>query len=167
MKHLKILLLCLCLLLSGICSVRSQTQTKETKTKTKSTTARKGFPNIFRPVEGFFKWIFGGIIVEPTQIPVSVKSLNLNKSEIEYSANNKAVSSNNFQLIEVVSEIHNPKNKKISYYHIVTVGKISGKGTKVVWDLTGVSPGKYAITAAVEDECGVCGFTQTKTVTVK
>jgi hypothetical protein len=163
MKNLKILLLCFCLLLSGIYPASSQTEQSETK----SATIRKGFPNIFRPVESLFKWIFGGIIVHPVQIPVSVKSLSLNKSEINHLANTELVSSNDSQIIEVISEIHNPKKKKVNYYYVVTVGKITGKGTKAAWDLTGVTPGKYAITAAVEDECGVCGLTQTKTVTVK
>lgn len=164
MKSLKILLLCFCLLLSGIHTIKSQTK----ETETKSVAAKKGFPNIFRPIESLFKWMFKGVAgPEPTPIPMSVKSLTLNKSEIEYSANNELGSSNDPQIIELVSEIHNPKKKKIYYYYVVTVGKITGTGTKVVWDLTGVTPGKYAVTAAVEDECGVCGFTQTKTVTVK
>ena len=164
MKNLKILLLCSCLLLSGIYSVKSQT--KETDTQT--TTNRKVFPNIFRPVENLVKWMFKGVVKpEPTQIPVSVKSLSLDKNEISYLVSNQSGFSNNSQTIEIVSEIHNPKKKEINYYYVVTVGKISGKGTKVIWDLTGVTPGKYAITAAVEDECGVCGFTQTKTITVK
>ena len=163
MKNLKVLLLCLCLVLSGIYSVKSQSKESETK----PVIVKKGFPNIFRPVEGLFKWIFGGFIVSSVQIPVSVKSLSLNKSEINHSINNQFASSNDSQMIEIISEIYNPKKKKINYYYVVTVGKITGKGTKITWDLAGVTPGRYAITAAVEDECGVCGFTQTKTVTVK
>lgn len=163
-KNLKILLLCLCFLLSGFYSVKSQ----NTEPKTKPSAVRKGFPNFFRPVESLFKWMFKGVAKpEPTQIPVSVKSLNLNKTEINHLNDAPSVFSNNTQTIEVISEIHNPKKKKINYYYVITVGKITGTGTKVVWDLSGVIPGKYAITAAVEDECGVCGFTQTKTVTVK
>jgi hypothetical protein len=36
----------------------------------------------------------------------------------------------------------------------------------VKWDLSGVYPGSYTIAAGVDDGCGICGKTQTKTVTV-
>lgn len=166
MKNLKILLLLFCLIFSGICSVIGQENVFGSSVK--ATSAKKSFPNILRPVGLLFKWILGkNIIVDKQQIPVSVKALSLNKNEIEYLTTDKTVSLSNPQTIEVISEIYNPKNVKIHYYYVVTVGKIVGSGTKVIWDLTGVKPGKYAITAAVDDGCGVCGFTQTKTVTVK
>ena len=35
------------------------------------------------------------------------------------------------------------------------------------WDLTGVAPGTYTITTAVNDGCGICGKTDTRTITVE
>lgn len=37
-------------------------------------------------------------------------------------------------------------NRKISYSYSTTGGKVMGAGTKVLWDMTGVRPGKYEIT---------------------
>ncbi len=53
------------------------------------------------------------------------------------------------------------------YIYNVTAGRIIGTGRDVVWDLTGVPPGQYSITAGVDDGCGLCGATVTKTVTIK
>lgn len=60
-----------------------------------------------------------------------------------------------------------PETDVLIYHYTVSGGKIVGQGAKVVWDLTGVQPGTYTITAGVDDGCGVCGVTQTRTVTVK
>lgn len=53
------------------------------------------------------------------------------------------------------------------YHYTVSGGKIVGQGVNVKWDLSDVKPGKYTITAGVDDGCGVCGKTATKEVTVK
>lgn len=59
-----------------------------------------------------------------------------------------------------------PENDVLTYNYTVSGGRIVGSGANVSWDLTGVQPGTYTITSAVDDGCGVCGTTQTKTVTV-
>lgn len=69
--------------------------------------------------------------------------------------------------IEVLTKIKKGKVEIIGYAYTSSAGKIVGKGEKVIWDLSGVKPGTYLITAAVDDGCGFCGKTQTKTVTVK
>ena len=43
---------------------------------------------------------------------------------------------------------------------------LSGTGSNVTWDLTGVPPGTYTITAKVDDSCGICGKTMTKGVMI-
>jgi hypothetical protein len=50
---------------------------------------------------------------------------------------------------------------------LFTAGKIIGEGSKVIWNLNGVQPGSYTITAGVDDGCGICGQTVTKEVTIK
>ena len=49
----------------------------------------------------------------------------------------------------------------------VSGGRIVGSGANVQWDLSGVGKGTYTITTGVDDGCGVCGKTETKTVTVE
>jgi hypothetical protein len=39
-------------------------------------------------------------------------------------------------------------------------------GYEVIWDLSDASPGEYTITAGVDDGCGICGQTRTRTVLV-
>ena len=40
-------------------------------------------------------------------------------------------------------------------------------GSRVLWDLDGAYPGTYTITAGVDDGCGICGKTITKSVTIR
>ncbi len=60
-----------------------------------------------------------------------------------------------------------PENDVLTYNYTVSGGRIVGSGANVSWDLTGVNPGTYTITAGVDDGCGVCGETKTQTVTVE
>ncbi|HXG85870.1 MAG TPA: hypothetical protein VNI84_17755 [Pyrinomonadaceae bacterium] len=59
-----------------------------------------------------------------------------------------------------------PENDVLTYNYTVSGGRIVGQGANVDWDLTGAAPGTYTITAGVDDSCGVCGQTQTRTITV-
>ena len=54
----------------------------------------------------------------------------------------------------------------LTYNYLVSGGKIVGSGANVMWDLSGVKPGTYTITAGVDNGCGVCGTTKTLVVTV-
>lgn len=74
--------------------------------------------------------------------------------------------SENKMTIEVWSEARDPDNDSLEYVYKVDGGKIVGKGEKVVWDLSEAEPGEYTIVAGVDDGCGVCGFTKSKTVYV-
>ncbi len=69
--------------------------------------------------------------------------------------------------IDISTTASDPENDVLTYNYTVSVGKITGTGAKVVWDLSGVPPGSYTITAAVDDGCGLCGQTKTVTVVVK
>lgn len=59
-----------------------------------------------------------------------------------------------------------PEGDVLTYNYTVSGGRIIGQGANVSWDLTGAQPGTYTITAGVDDGCGVCGKTQTRTITV-
>jgi hypothetical protein len=58
------------------------------------------------------------------------------------------------------------ENDPLTYSYNVSGGTIVGQGANVSWDLSNARPGTYTITAAVNDGCGVCGQTQTRTITV-
>lgn len=54
-----------------------------------------------------------------------------------------------------------------TFNYVVSGGKIIGRGKDVLWDLSGIKPGTYAIWAGVDNGCGVCGQTITKSIVVK
>ncbi len=69
--------------------------------------------------------------------------------------------------ISVETIANDPDNDPLTYQYTVSGGKIVGQGAKVAWELSGLQPGSYTITAAVDDGCGFCGMTKTKTIIVK
>ncbi|MDM7922973.1 MAG: hypothetical protein QUS14_11790 [Pyrinomonadaceae bacterium] len=74
---------------------------------------------------------------------------------------------NDRTIVDVSTTAVDPENDTLTYNYTVSGGRIVGSGKDVQWDLTGVRPGTYTITAAVDDGCGFCGQTQTRTVTVE
>lgn len=72
----------------------------------------------------------------------------------------------NGMLVSVVTTASDAEGDTLTYNYTVSGGRIIGAGTKVIWDLNGVRAGTYTITAGVDDGCGVCGKTATRTVTV-
>lgn len=82
------------------------------------------------------------------------------------STNELAGSSSNNQ-INVKTVATDPDNDVLTYNYIVSGGKIIGNGAEVIWDLSNTPVGTYTITAGVDDGCGVCGRTVTKTVIIK
>lgn len=88
-----------------------------------------------------------------------VIDLSLNRQELTVLDSKKEI------LVSVTAI--DPENDVLTYGYTVSFGKIIGKGDKVVWDLSGAGMGAYTITAAVDDGCGYCGKTATKTVVIK
>lgn len=88
----------------------------------------------------------------------NVAGLSLDKIVIEATAN---------KVVRIETVANDPENDPLVYKYAVSAGRIQGSGAKVIWDLTGVAAGTYTITAGVDDGCGICGQTVTKTVTVK
>ena len=58
-----------------------------------------------------------------------------------------------------------PDGDTLLYTYTVTGGRITGEGTNVSWDLSGVGPGTYTASVEVDDGCG-CITSSTTTVTV-
>ena len=102
--------------------------------------------------------------------PANVTDLILDVDEITVGCINPAKKekcADSETKISVNTKAIDPENDVLTYNYIISAGKIIGTGTDVVWDLWGVQPGTYTITAGVDDGCGVCGLTVTKTVVVK
>lgn len=68
--------------------------------------------------------------------------------------------------VSVSTTAVDPENDVLVYHYTVSGGRIVGQGANVQWDLSGLQPGSYTITAAVDDSCGLCGQTKTETVRV-
>jgi len=58
-----------------------------------------------------------------------------------------------------------PDGDTLLYTYTVTGGRITGEGTSVSWDLSGVGPGTYTASVEVDDGCG-CITSSTTTVTI-
>lgn len=100
----------------------------------------------------------------------NVTELTLSAEEIIIGCNNSAKKNScsvGDRKISVTTTAVDPENDVLLFNYTITGGKIIGTGSEVKWDLSGVKPGTYTITAGVDDGCGVCGLTITKTVTVE
>ena len=106
-------------------------------------------------------------------IPVDVTDITLSQSEIIADCPAKDLiktescpdRSNRIFVETIIGQ--NYFNSVLTYLYLVTGGKIIGNGKQVLWDLSGVKPGTYKITAATDEGCGVCAKTMTKSVVVK
>jgi hypothetical protein len=96
---------------------------------------------------------------EIVDFAADVKDLILSVPELKFTVGDMET--------EVETMASDPENDVLTYNYYVSAGKIVGQGHKVVWNLKGVSRGTYSITAGVDDGCGICGKTVTKTVTIK
>jgi hypothetical protein len=104
-------------------------------------------------------------------IRANVEDLVLSANEItaecdEAPAQNKN-RSGGIKKISVTTVARDAENDVLTYNYTISGGKIVGQGANVVWDLTGVKPGIYTITASVDDGGGVGGQTKTQTVIIK
>jgi len=69
--------------------------------------------------------------------------------------------------ISVATRASDPENDVLTYNYTVSGGRIIGTGANVQWDLSTAQVGTYTITTGVDDGCGVCGRTDTKTITIR
>jgi hypothetical protein len=68
--------------------------------------------------------------------------------------------------VSVATTAVDPENDVLTYNYTVSGGRIVGTGANVSWDVAGLQPGTYTVTAGVDDGCGLCGKTETKTITI-
>ena len=54
------------------------------------------------------------------------------------------------------------ENDVLIYNYEVSGGRIIGQGANVIWDFSGLQPGVYEITVSVDDGCGHCGKSITR-----
>ncbi len=103
-------------------------------------------------------------------LPANVIELNLSAEEILIGCSD--ISKNKTckvgkSKVSVSTSAVDPEGAPLVYVYEISAGEIIGRGFNVVWDLTGVPPGTYFITAGVDDGAGVVGQTITKTVVVR
>jgi len=91
-------------------------------------------------------------------MPANVTDFLLSATEVE---------ATNSKRISVTTVAMDPENDVLTYTYTISAGQISGVGARVVWDLTGVSPGTYSISVGVNDGVGIIGKTMSKSVVVK
>ena len=124
----------------------------------------------FSGEETLVEMVFDDLIIDEDFF-ANVTELTLSETEIiagcnNYEEKNRSCSVDK-QKVSVKTTAVDPEIDVLTYNYVVSAGKIIGAGANVVWDLSGVKPGVYTITAGVNDGCGVCGETKTEVVTVK
>ncbi len=130
----------------------------------------------FREFNSTKEWFLNKIkrrpFIEIVDFRADVSELTLDKNEITADCAAKTSPeitscADEIKIISIETIANDPDNDVLIYQYTVSGGKIIGQGQKVSWDLSGVKPGSYKITAGVDDGCGVCGRTITKSVVVK
>jgi hypothetical protein len=98
------------------------------------------------------------------QYPANVTALELSRMEVR--AVCPPQDSACTQIIEV--KVVAVDNGEMKYVYTISGGKITGSGANVKWDLSGLKPGTYIITAALDtgSPWGILGRTETKEVKV-
>jgi len=143
--------------------------------------AEKNFPALcanetVREFTSNKEWLLKKLTKRPhTEISegfASVTELILSKNEFTPNcpASDSTEAENDFEYAKISVETKGGSSDPtdvLTYNYTVSGGKIIGTGANVTWDLSGVKPGKYTITAGVDNGCGVCGTTKTEEVIVK
>jgi hypothetical protein len=109
---------------------------------------------------------------EVENIPANVESVTLGETRVTRPCppGQRPVEGQNCSddmSVSVTTVARDAENDVLTYNYTVSGGRVTGQGANVTWDLSGVAPGTYTITAGVDDGCGVCGATKTQTITVE
>lgn len=104
--------------------------------------------------------------------PPSVDSVTLDKTTITLpcppgQSSRSGACPDASRQISVRTVASDPENDVLTYNYTVSGGRVVGTGANVTWDLSGAQTGTYTITTGVDDGCGVCGKTDTKTITIR
>ncbi|MDQ3131883.1 MAG: hypothetical protein M3Q99_14140 [Acidobacteriota bacterium] len=143
------------------------------------TTTTRGVPSGFRTSSdphGFIVQVFAGRRdkrqAEIINIPANVTNVTLSEMEITIPCApgfrpREGTTCSDDLSVNVATTAVDAENDVLTYNYTVSGGRVVGQGANVSWDLSGVRPGTYTITSGVDDGCGVCGQTQTRTITVR
>lgn len=108
---------------------------------------------------------------EILNLPANVTALTLSDSEVTLpcppGSSSVSGSCNDSTSISVSTTAVDPENDVLTYNYTVSGGRVVGSGANVSWDVAGLQPGTYTITAGVDDGCGICGKTETRTITIR
>ena len=108
---------------------------------------------------------------ETKNLPANVNSVTLSDTVITLPCppgrSSKSGQCNDNKTINVSTSASDPENDVLTYNYTVSGGRIVGTGANVQWDLSSAQAGTYTITTGVDDGCGVCGKTDTKTIKVE
>ena len=141
-------------------------------------TSFTGMPPGFLPSEDPHGYIVQAFIgrrnkraVDVINLPANVTNLTVSDTQIFLPCpagqvpGEGSTCADNMQL-SVATTAVDPENDILTYNYTVSGGRIVGTGASVTWDVGGLAPGTYTITAGVDDGCGLCGKTMTQTITV-
>ncbi|MEO8574801.1 MAG: hypothetical protein ABI481_12605 [Pyrinomonadaceae bacterium] len=142
------------------------------------TSSFSGIPPGFQPSQdphGYIVQFFAGRRdkrqAEIINQPANVNSVTLADTTITLGCQpgyhpREGTTCNDNTSVGVATSASDPENDVLTYNYTVSGGRIVGTGANVSWDVGGLAPGTYTITAGVDDGCGFCGKTQTQTITV-
>ncbi|MEJ7624598.1 MAG: hypothetical protein WKF34_11460 [Pyrinomonadaceae bacterium] len=103
--------------------------------------------------------------------PANVESVTISDTVITLpcppNTSSRSGACNDSKTVSVTTVARDPENDVLTYNYTVSGGRIVGTGANVQWDLTTAQAGTYTITTGVDDGCGVCGRTDTKTIRVE
>lgn len=154
MRNLLIAIFCFCVLLASDASAQGDGSRTQAAKKTKpAKQAKKRKATETREESA-------------CQYPVSVTALELSRKEVP--AVCPPQDSACTQIIEVTTVAIDNGEETLKYVYTISGGKIIGSGANVKWDLSGVKPGTYLITAAIDtgSRWGILGRTETREVKV-
>ena len=147
-------------------------------TPTTRTTTFSGIPPGFTPSSdphGFILQAFVGRRNkrqdEVVNIPANVTALTLSDTVVTLACPpgfvpKEGQTCSDSTSVNVSTTATDAENDVLTYNYTVSDGRINGTGANVSWDLSGAKAGTYTITAGVDDGCGLCGKTETKTITI-
>lgn len=97
-----------------------------------------------------------------------IEKIELDRNEVVYICpySNACGKDENLSIM-VKTIVSNPQKRPLTYAYTISGGRIIGQGAQVVWDLKGVRPGTYTITAAIDEGRGFSYETKSETITVK
>lgn len=104
-----------------------------------------------------FRGLFGKNIVYTAHYncPPIINAINLSKTKVVTKFSNTSDTiENESQKIDVYIEHSDPENDVVTYNYEISGGKIIGRGSNVIWDLSNTQPGVYTITVCLDDGMG-------------